>query len=104
MDHEHDDDLMMDEEDHHHHHHHHHDEEDEELDEEEEEIMDIEPTRVVGVASISQPIQAEEDEFWDHEPTKDEIWEVRFHWFNNFRATHHLLNPKKLKTTDFVCK
>jgi len=58
----------------HHYHHHHDKEENEELDKEEE--MYIEPTRVVGV-STSPPIQ--EDEFWDHKPTKDEIWEVRFH-------------------------
>ena len=35
---------------------------------EEVEELDIEPTRVVGVSS---------NEFWDHEPTNEEIFEVR---------------------------
>eukprot|EP00536_Pseudo-nitzschia_multiseries_P003482 jgi/Psemu1/301986/fgenesh1_kg.54_\ len=39
--------------------------------------MDIEPTRVVGVVDDDEE-EPEEDEFWDHEPSKEEIWEVRF--------------------------
>eukprot|EP00537_Pseudo-nitzschia_pungens_P002558 CAMPEP_0172378514 /NCGR_PEP_ID=MMETSP1060-20121228/69458_1 /TAXON_ID=37318 /ORGANISM="Pseudo-nitzschia pungens, Strain cf. cingulata" /LENGTH=822 /DNA_ID=CAMNT_0013106235 /DNA_START=539 /DNA_END=3007 /DNA_ORIENTATION=- len=46
--------------------HDHHDE-----DEMEEEEMDIEPTRVVGVD------EDEDDEFWDHEASKEEIWEMK---------------------------
>mmetsp|Transcript_75781 Transcript_75781/g.153749 ORF Transcript_75781/g.153749 Transcript_75781/m.153749 type:complete len:130 (-) Transcript_75781:126-515(-) len=75
---EHDDaSLMLGEEegDHHHpHHHHHHHEEDNDHGMHEED-MDIEPTRIVGVSS-SSPGRLERDEFWDHEPTKEEIWEV----------------------------
>ena len=73
--------LMMDEDhddDHHHHDDHHHDEHELEHDDEEEEELDIgvEPTRVVGMEVEEAPV-IEHDEFWDHEPTKDEIWEVR---------------------------
>jgi hypothetical protein len=42
---------------------------------EDEEHMDIEPTRIEGV-SPSSPAPLDRDEFWDHEPSKDEIWEV----------------------------
>ena len=50
----------------------HHDHEEDELHHpHEEEHMDIEPNRIEGV-SASPSI-----DFWDHTPTKDEIWEVR---------------------------
>lgn len=87
---EHDDASLMlgeDEDEHHHHHHHHdedphdhhhhHDDNDEhDIDEDDEhEHMDIEPTRIEGV-STTTPAPLDRDEFWDHEPGKDEIWEV----------------------------
>jgi len=36
----------------------------------EDEEIDIEPTRVVGV-------EEERDEFWDHDPNKEELWEMK---------------------------
>jgi len=38
--------------------------------------MDIEPTRIEGV-STTTPAPLDRDEFWDHEPGKDEIWEMK---------------------------
>mmetsp|Transcript_7233 Transcript_7233/g.17676 ORF Transcript_7233/g.17676 Transcript_7233/m.17676 type:complete len:763 (+) Transcript_7233:176-2464(+) len=81
---EHDDaSLMLGEDDSHHHHHDpgHHHEENEEHDmhddeDEDEEHMDIEPNRIEGVsATSSAPL--EQDEFWDVEPTKEQIWEMK---------------------------
>ena len=81
---EHDDaSLMLAEDDHHHHHHprHHHDENDEHEmhheDEDEDEHMDIEPNRIEGVSAAS-PAPLDRDDFWDVDPTKEQIWEVGF--------------------------
>ena len=72
---EHDDDLMLGEDDHNLHHD--EDENNHEIHHEDEEHMDIEPNRIEGV-STSSPAPLDRDEFWDREPTKEEIWEVGF--------------------------
>ena len=90
---EHDDaSLMIGEEEHHHHHpaqhhsHHHEDvngHDDHEIHDDDEEHMDIEPTRIEGVSTTTTtttaatPAPLVREDFWDHEPTKEEIWEVR---------------------------
>ena len=82
---EHDDaSLMLAEDDHHHHHHprHHHDDENDEheihhQDDDEDEHMDIEPNRIEGVSAAS-PAPLDRDDFWDVDPTKEQIWEVGF--------------------------
>ena len=41
-----------------------------------EEEMDIEPNRVVVGGN-----EGNREEFWAHEPSKEEIWSVRFHFY-----------------------
>jgi ankyrin repeat protein len=71
---DHDNIMAMEEEEEIHHDHHDHDGDDDE----EEEEMDMEPTRVVmgGMSNNNNIVQI--IDFWEHEPTKDEIFEVRF--------------------------
>jgi hypothetical protein len=70
---DHDNIMAMDEEEEIHDHHDHQHEDDGDDDDEEE--MDMEPTRVI----IHNNNEHHEIlDFWEHEPTKDEIWEVRF--------------------------
>ena len=82
---DHDNIMAMEEEEEMHDHDHHQHETD--GDDEEEEMDDMEPTRVVihNNNANNNANNEHEIDFWEHEPTKDEIWEVRFDDSNQFQ-------------------
>ena len=81
---DHDNIMAMEEEEEIHDHDHHQHETD---GDDEEEMDDMEPTRVVihNNNANNNANNEHEIDFWEHEPTKDEIWEVRFDDSNQFQ-------------------